>query len=176
MVEHRPDLVRLVTVRTLALRFAELEGDRRLAEKIAFTNEPFDRSFLVKLSKLEYLHVDGEQLNLGDDFLQLVSKLKRLKTLRIVPQSNFSDEGIAELASLQNLKELSLSSSLITDRSLRTIGELKELRILYLASPRLTDDAAEHLSNLRKFQEITAGSFHRTNVEINPKKQGDEQG
>ncbi len=131
-------------------------------------------SFLAKLSKLEYLHVDGQQLNLGDDFLQLVSKLKRLKTLRIIPHSNFSDEGIARLASLQNLTELSLSSSLITDRSLRTIGELKKLRFLYLASPRLTDDAAEHLSSLREFQAITVGNFHRTNVENTCKQQGNE--
>jgi Leucine-rich repeat (LRR) protein len=149
-------------------KIGDIKGLRGLSFYITGVKEE-DWSVLAKLSKLEYLRVDGEQLDLGDDFLQFVSRLKRLKTLQIAPHSNFSDEGIAKLASLQNLTELSLSSSLMTDRSLRTIGELKKLRILYLASPHLTDDAAERLANSRTFEEITVGKFHRTNDKNAPK-------
>jgi hypothetical protein len=171
-IGYFPDVVR--TDGKALSSIGDIKGLRGLSFFITGVKEK-DWSFLAKLSKLEYLHVDGEQLDLGDEFLQFVSRLKRLKTLRIAPESDFSDEGIAKLASLQNLTELRLSSSLMTDRSLTTISELKKLRILSLWSPRLTDDAAEHLANLREFQNIAIGSFHRTNVENKPAKQGVEK-
>ena len=130
---------------------------------------------MATLTELEPLWVDGEELDLGDDFLQFVSELTTLKELVIGPRGKFSDEGVAKLASLQNLTELYLSSSLMTDRSLRTIGELKELRVLSLWSPHLTDDAAEHLANSREFEEIRVRYFYRKNVENLAKKKVDEK-
>lgn len=162
-IGYFPDAVR-IDGKALA-EIGELKGLRGISCYITGVEEK-EWSFLAKLSKLEYLDVDGEQLNLGDDFLQFVSRLEKLKMLRIA-HSNFSDKGIAKLAALQNLTELRLSSSLMTDRSLQTIGDFKKLRILYLWSPHLTDKAAEQLSKRSAFEEITVGSFHRTNVENN---------
>jgi hypothetical protein len=155
-IGYFPDVVR--TDGKALSKIGDIKGLRDLSFYITGVEEK-DWSFLTKLSKLDYLHVDGEQLDLGDDFLRFVSRLKALKTLRIMPQSNFSDEGIGKLASLQNLTELSLTSSLMTDRSLKTIGELKKLNTLFLASPHLSDEAAKRISKLREFRAISVGSF-----------------
>jgi hypothetical protein len=152
----------------------KIEGLRGLTFYITGVNlKEKDWAFLAKLTEMDSLWVYGEELDLGDDFLQFVSELKALKELVIFPRGKFSDEGVAKLASLQNLTELRLCSSLMTDRSLRTMGELKELRVLDLWSPHLTDDAAERLADSREFEEISVRYFYRTNDESRAKKEGD---
>lgn len=140
-----------------------IKGLRSLNCYITGVNED-DWQFLAKLSDLEELLVDGERLELGDDFLRYVSRLKNLRTLRI-QQSDFTDEGIKKLASLKNLTELSLTSPLMTDRSLKTISEFSKLKTLYLSSPHLRDDKPKDLSNLKELQELTIYPGFSTDVE-----------
>jgi len=104
-----------------------------------------DWAFLSRLKKLEHLHIDGEHLELGDNFLEVASKLHSLKTLRVIPESGFSDAAIAKLASLRNLTELDLSSSLMTDQSLKVMAGFKKLKSLRLQSPNVSKKEAEKL-------------------------------
>ncbi len=64
-----------------------------------------------------------------------------------------NDEGVEALLALKdNLVELSLANSQITDRALEAVGQMTNLTNLHLQNTAITDAGLEHLANLYQLQ------------------------
>ena len=64
-----------------------------------------------------------------------------------------TDEGVAELLALkENLVELNLANSSITDRALESIGQMTNLTQLHLQNTAVTDSGLERLENLYQLE------------------------
>lgn len=76
-------------------------------------------------------------------------------------RQEITDEGVAGISKLENLKRLNLSDSKITDQSLEGIARLANLEELGLAGTQISDEGLRHLAGLKK---LTMLNLTRTGV------------
>ena len=76
-------------------------------------------------------------------------------------RQDITDEGVAGISKLENLKRLNLSDSKITDQSLEGIARLANLEELGLAGTQISDEGLRHLAGLKK---LTMLNLTRTGV------------
>ena len=104
------------------------------------------KSLLAK-AKLVGLDVSGSELS--DRGLQeFASKRPRLRLLDL-SFTRVSDEGLKSVASLSELRHLSLIDCQVTDRGITSLTRLLQLREVYLSKTAVSSQAAEQLR--RKF-------------------------
>ncbi len=116
-------------------------------------------SALAELPSLRELNLSRIELPDEECWVSLgkITSLERLILSRI--RSKISDENIANLTGLQNLKDLTISSSYIvdkdehiyldiTEKGLLHISKLRSLEVLWLSGARITDKELRHLANL----------------------------
>ena len=124
---------------------------------------------LRSLAKLPYL--DSVTLNdcgnFSDEFAASLSGAKNLRTLTIecasFGEQHFSDQGVQHIATLQELREVSIDCRSLTGVSLEHLSRLGKLRSLTLECGGIEDDHIRHLTpeslpNLRFL--ILSGSNH----------------
>ena len=68
--------------------------------------------------------------------------------------SPFTDEGMASLAGLRNLKHLILQNTLVTDAGLKYLQDLTALEELDLSGTRITGRGLENLRNLKSIRSL----------------------
>jgi hypothetical protein len=90
------------------------------------------------------LHAVG----ITDDGLRFIKDLNRLETLEL--DTRITDEGLAHLAGLKNLKELDLSYTQVKGDGLGYLKECKHLSQLSLKYTPVTDAGLEQLQNFPK--------------------------
>ena len=101
-----------------------------------------------ELTKADLANVNMLNLDLSkitDEGLKELAKLQELKYLSLVT-TGITDEGLKEVAKLQNLNTLNLNGcEQITDMGLKELGKLKKLEWLYLYGPKVTKVGTDEL-------------------------------
>lgn len=82
---------------------------------------------------------------------ELAALLASLHDLRFLSlaETEVGDDGIAHLQSLSNLQELHLDHTKITDEGLKGVGRLPKLEILDLKGTRITDAGLAHIAPMK---------------------------
>jgi hypothetical protein len=100
-----------------------------------------------------------------DTDLKGVSALKQLHILDLTGFKEIgigvTDRGLKELASLRQLRMLSLAYTPVTDSGLKALISLKQLRTLDLSGTKVTDKGLKTLASLKHLREL---SLHGTEV------------
>lgn len=68
--------------------------------------------------------------------------------------SDVTDDGLASISSMGNLEKLYLQNTAITDEGIAHLGALRNLRYLNLYGNQITDAALEHLEELPKLKSL----------------------
>jgi hypothetical protein len=77
-----------------------------------------------------------------DEVMALINSRKS----RTFALSGSNDASVARLENVNNLREISLNASPITDAALKSIGHLKRVEALSLANTKITSDGLANLS------------------------------
>ncbi len=95
----------------------------------------------------------------------LSSHLPGLRALVLValPQNNLTNDGLAPLATLPQLRLLSISGDRITDGALRHVQAISTLEVLVL-NGNFTDEAIEAISPLQQLQQLDLTQSHITDA------------
>ena len=114
---------------------------------------------LTKLNRLRVLKLDGCQ-NVGDACLNKISEMESLEDLSIVAfdaKVQITDEGFKQIARLKNLKRISLGNVSISDRALKELSKIKTLREVYVCNcPNVTSDGIKSLQFLPELTVLDA--------------------
>jgi hypothetical protein len=99
---------------------------------------------------LDYLFVESA----SDDGLANVARLKNLRILTVVESPTIGDRGVEHLGEMTKLVSLRLGDTQITDKGMESIGRLKQLEILDVSGTRISSDGVRHLSDLRSLRAL----------------------
>lgn len=92
-----------------------------------------------------------------DRGLQRVGKLNKLERLYMWHASEVTDQGVAHLSKLRNLKSIHLDSSRVTDESLRLLAKLPSLERLALQQNHFTDQGLAYLKGNATIRSLWVG-------------------
>ena len=98
------------------------------------------------LEKVRYLEVTDD---LTDEGLKEVAKLQQLEALGLA-WTPITDAGLKEVAKLRKLTELALHSNNITDAGLKELAKMKQLESLGLDFTKITDAGLKEVVKLQK--------------------------
>lgn len=118
-----------------------------------------DLEWLTECRHVRSLYLDDTAI--GNEGLQSVGLLHRLEVLFLTDCKNVTDKGIERLSSLQALRELDLSGTMITDDALVHVAAFPNIESLYLKRTRIGDKGVQSLRNLASLKEL---SLIRTSV------------
>lgn len=124
-----------------------------------------DRSMLAlaDMTNMEVLALESD--NISDLGLAAVRKMENLSELRIRGRrespSLITDDGVALVSGLKNLKELELSYSKVTNKGLARMASLTKLESLILDGCKVGDEGLRNLMGLKKLRWLTV---HESNV------------
>jgi Leucine-rich repeat (LRR) protein len=90
----------------------------------------------------------------SDEILALCSKKKSVVKF-IGTDANISSEGFASLGDVENLTELSIGGSKVSEEDASNLGKLVHLEYLLLNDSGLTDKACEHFSSFRQLRSVS---------------------
>ena len=90
---------------------------------------------------------------LTDECLAHVDHLKQLRVLRL-NQTNVTGSGLRHIQSLRNLEGLTLSDTPLTDEGLVYLKGLSRLEWLRLGDTEITDEGLSHLSSLSSLEAL----------------------
>jgi Leucine-rich repeat (LRR) protein len=116
-----------------------------------------DRSEDGKVLGIEFRHSP-----ISDEGLRELERLPDLQRLSFTYCRKFTDYGLEALGQIENLKNLTLSSTNITNRGLGTVGTLNRLTVLDLTLSEDINDAG--MSDLAALKELTRLSLRGTGV------------
>ena len=85
---------------------------------------------------------------------ELITKADLEKVRYLQVTDDLTDEGLKEIAKLQQLTGLSLYYTKITDAGLKDVAKMKQLEYLGLASTQITDAGLKEVAKLRKLTEL----------------------
>lgn len=114
--------------------------------------KPAPLEVLADLPRVKMVLLKETQAN--DEKLKDLAKLTSLQWLYIWDAAAVTDEGVAHLRSLKNLRMLHLSDSQITDKSLEVLAQLPKLERLSLQFNRFSDAGVKRLEALRNLKDL----------------------
>jgi hypothetical protein len=94
------------------------------------------------------IYLPGKKVT--DAHLKHLKELKKLEFVRLDAAPNITDEGVKELASLEQLKDVGLGSTKVTDAGVKHLTKLKNLTNLNLNFTKVTDASVNELAKLEK--------------------------
>ncbi|SVC26935.1 uncharacterized protein METZ01_LOCUS279789, partial [marine metagenome] len=97
-------------------------------------------------------HAIREALEKPEGELITKADLEKVRYLQVT--DDLTDEGLKEVAKLQQLTGLSLYDTKITDAGLKDVAKMKQLEYLGLASTQITDAGLKEVAKLRKLTEL----------------------
>ena len=97
-------------------------------------------------------HAIREALEKPEGELITKADLEKVRYLEVT--DDLTDEGLKEVAKLQQLTGLSLYDTKITDAGLKDVAKMKQLEYLGLASTQITDAGLKEVAKLRKLTEL----------------------
>lgn len=117
-----------------------------------------DLGVLADLPGLKRLKLVGP---VDDAALQKVSSAVNLTAINL-PHGQFTDEGLAVLASLEKLELLRFGSPQVSDEGLAIISRLPSLRFLHLIDVPITDAGLLHLHGMEQLESLYLDGGHCT--------------
>jgi hypothetical protein len=124
------------------------EGDMPLFSFLARPKEGWEKLPTVKGPFV--LNFGGK---VGDADIRGLSNHQQVQDLYL-PSTAVTDEGLMEVASLKQLQALILSDTRVTDRGLKHLASLNQLRHLDLSRTQVTDDGLKHLAPLTQLRDL----------------------
>jgi hypothetical protein len=126
-----------------SIRFLVIDGGDTLSDL-------FVDKITQHLSNLEHFDLDSELLT--DRTLQLLSeRCGSLKSTNLYSKQ-FTDQGVAFLASAKQLQEIWMECPLLTQESVNALAEIKDLRHLLITAPTITNEVVEKVAKLPELQ------------------------
>ena len=114
-------------------------------------------SQLEKLSCLERLNII-ENPNLSVDSIDSLTKLKRLRVLKLDCCQNVDDACLNKVSAMENLEYIYIdaldANVQITDEGFKQIAQLKNLKRISLGNLSITDRALKELSKIESLREV----------------------
>lgn len=130
----------------------QMPSIRRLEVTLA---EPGRIDDVQSLGRIEYLQFSGPTPD--TDTLRRLAKASPLRSLAISGPT--SDETIVAISECRSLSELLLSQAVgVTDEGIAELVKLPQLRDLRISGAQMTDRGMEELANITSLQSIVAGS------------------
>ena len=91
---------------------------------------------------------------IGDDDLEIISRLDQITSLNLDGSKRLTDKGIRHLARMPQLRELILGGG-ITDRGLEALGQLRQLRLFQMFwQTKITDAGIANLRFCDQLEEV----------------------
>jgi Leucine-rich repeat (LRR) protein len=118
------------------------------------------------LKKLNVGKVGGGQARITDAGMTHLAQINSLEYLHL-PNFGITDEGLATIAGLQNLKHLWVcgrSNSPLTDNGLRHISKLQSLEFLLISGTGFTNAGMDDLAKLTNLRELSLDADSMTNA------------
>lgn len=103
---------------------------------------------ISNVKSLQVLHI--ESFNLGNNELNSLSKLVKLKSLSLNTKINQMD--LSFLSNMKDLEYLNLSKNGVTDESIKHLINHGQLRVLHLPTTEITEESLHTLSILPKLE------------------------
>ena len=126
-----------------SIRFLVIDGGDTLSDS-------FVDKITQHLINLEHFELDSELLT--DRTLHLLSeRCGNLKSIHLYSKQ-FTDQGVAFLASAKQLQEIWMECPLLTQESVNALAELKDLRHLLITAPTITNEVVEKVAKLPELQ------------------------
>ena len=114
-------------------------------------------SQLEKLTCLEQLHI-SENPNLTADNIDSLTKLKRLRILKLDCCQNVGNGCLNKISQMENLEYLSIdaldANVQITDEGFKQIARLKNLKRISLGNLSISDQTLKELSKIESLREV----------------------
>ena len=126
-----------------SIRFLVIDGGDTLSDL-------FVDKITQHLSNLEHFDLDSDLLT--DRTLHLLSKrCGNLKSIHLYSKQ-FTDQGVASLASAKQLQEIWMECPLLTQESVNALAEIKDLRHLLITAPTINNEVVEKVAKLPELQ------------------------
>jgi hypothetical protein len=109
-----------------------------------------------------------------DDELAVLAALGDLKVLSF-NSSRVTDEGVSKLRACDGLESLAIGWAGISDAALADIGMLKSLKKLRLKNTRITDAGFRHLIDLPQLSNLLVGNYAPHDAQTLPEAVGKER-
>ena len=126
---------------------------------VKFTAKMIQTADLLNLQKLKknitWLNLTDCSLN--DDHLSYLSDFPHLTRLKIQRNPSVTDKGIEALKGLENLSELNLYGTRVSNAALMPLGQMESLKKLFLWNTRITPEAIADFRIQHPDIEIVAG-------------------
>jgi len=135
--------------------------EQKIRNKI---NKPTGELSGADLEKVEDL-VFFSKLNINDQGLKELAKLKRLRRLLLV-KTDITDAGLREMAKLPELVSLTISGSDITSAGLKEVANLPNLVKLGLMASEITDEGLQELAKLKNLFDLNLGGTKVTKAGV----------
>ncbi len=157
-------------------QLSEVQSGRRTEMRITHSVVTIENweTLSTGCESLEVL--DVESLHVQGDAFALLSRLPRLRQLRIgspirdsdlndivsvtslrvlnLPRGEFTDDGLRGLATLPDLELLRFHSPHVTDLGMQSIANFPSLRFLHLIDIPITDDGLRHLEGFEQLESL----------------------
>lgn len=127
-------------------------------------NKPMGELSGADLEKVEDL-VFFSKLNINDQGLKELAKLKRLRRLLLV-KTDITDAGLREIVKLPELVSLTISGSDITSVGLKEVANLPNLQTLGLMASQITDEGLQELAKLKNLYSLNLGGTKVTKAGV----------
>ena len=161
------DIAKLTSLKALALDFlwvgeetalAKLAGLKDLEELYMAETLIGDEGLAVlgQFPKLKKLRISRTQI--GDAGLAHLSKISTLADLDVSECANLSDDGLAHLAGMTQMKRLNLWREQITDAGAAHLAGMINMEWLNVDNTQLTDAGLESFNNMKKLKFLHLGS------------------
>jgi hypothetical protein len=106
-----------------------------------------------RLHSLRELNLGTQPVDLGDDDLLALRDLARLEVL-VLGAAPISDDGLAAVRGMRELKRLNVTDTRITDDGLAILAELPKLESLRIGGALITDQGMAHLKKLKQLKAL----------------------
>jgi len=106
------------------------------------------------------------RLRLPKGSLKVIGSLRDLEYLSLVDAESIGDKDLVFLKNLQNLRQLHLPPSVLTDSALAIIKSLKTLEELNLSGSRVTDAGLAELESLQNLRSLNLGGTQVTDAGV----------
>ena len=133
------------------------EGFRQYHERVTSISASYDYN-VAHVSKLSYVR-EFSFFKLSDRGMADLRRMPQIEILWLSDFEKVSDQGFSHLASLKNLKHLSLHSSGITDKGLSHCQGLPKLEYLEIYWAPITDDGLATVKTMPNLKQLNVSCF-----------------
>jgi uncharacterized membrane protein len=126
---------------------------------LKFTKKQIETKDLLNIQEIKknVIWLNLTDCKLNDDHLSYLSDFPNLTRLKIQKNPSVTNKGIEALQNLENLSELNLYGTRVSNAALMTLGQMQSLKKLFLWNTRITPRAIADFKAQHPDIEVVAG-------------------